>query len=214
MWIGPPHCTAGTPTPAPVSNRVMKQALAVSALLWITLPVGAAETSEWGQTVDGLRMSVAILSESGVDLQVRVTVNYLGRSPLLVPLGFATGDRISRYRPRLFVAAADGQHSFTLDDDRPLRGRFDPIVVPLVPQASYTLELPAADWHTVWSAGLSAMTPLPALLQQRVHLWVEWDCAYFQGTANPSCPLYGYPNPNVFPCWEGKLVSNRLRLAK
>jgi hypothetical protein len=206
MWIGPPHCTVGTPAPAPVSNRVMKQALAASALLWIALPVGAGETSEWGQTVDGLRMSVAILSESRVDPQVRVTVNYLGRYPLLVPLGFATGDRISGYRLRLFVAAADGQHSFTLDDDRPLRGRFDPIVVPLVPHASYTLELPAADWR-------SAMTPLPALLQQRAHLWVEWDCVHFQGTA-PSCPLYGYPNPNVFPCWEGKLVSNRLRLAE
>jgi hypothetical protein len=213
MWIGPPHCTAGTLTPAPVSNRVMKQALAVSALLWIALPVGAAGTSEWGQTVDGLRMSVAILSESGVDLQVRVTVNYLGRSPLLVPLGFATGDRISRYRPRLFVAAADGQHSFALDGGGPLRGRFDPIVVPLAPHASYTLELPAAEWRAVWSAGLSAMTPLPALLQQRVHLWVEWDCVHFQGTA-PSCPLYGYPNPNVFACWEGKLVSNTLRLTE
>jgi hypothetical protein len=98
----------------------MKQALAVSALLWIALPVGAAETSEWGQTVDGLRMSVAILSERGVDLQVRVTVNYLGRSPVLLPFGFATGDGISRHRPRLFVAAADGQHSFTLDDGRPI----------------------------------------------------------------------------------------------
>lgn len=213
MWIGPPHCTAGTLTPAPVSNRVMKQALAVSALLWIALPVGAAETSEWGQTVDGLRMSVAILSERGVDLQVRVTVNYLGRSPVLLPFGFATGDGISRHRPKLFVAAADGQHSFTLDDGRPIRGRFDPIVIPIVPHASYTLELPAAEWRANWSPGLSAMTPLPTLLQQSVQLWAEWDCVHFEGTA-PSCPLYGYPNPNVFPCWEGKLVSNTLRFAK
>jgi len=190
----------------------MKQALAVSALLWITLPVGAAETSEWGQTVDGLRLSDAIVSDSGVDLQIRVTVNYLGRSPSLVPLGFATGDGISRYRPRLFVAAADGQHGFTLDDGRPIRGRFDAIVVPMVPHASYTLELPVADWRAVWSPALPAMTPLPALLQQRVHLWVEWDCAHFQGT--PSCPLYGYPNPNQFACWDGKLVSNIVRFPR
>jgi len=81
----------------------MKQALAVSALLWIALPVGAAGTSEWGQTVDGLRMSVAILSERGVDIQVRVIVNYLGRSGVLLPLGFATGDGISRHRLKLFA---------------------------------------------------------------------------------------------------------------
>ena len=192
----------------------MKQALAVSALLWMTLPCGAAEVGDWGQTADGLRMSVAILPGSGVDLQVRVTVNYLGRNPMLLPFAFATGEGISRHRLRLFVAAADGQHSFTLDGANPIRGRFDPIVIPMVPHASYTLELPAADWRAVWRPGLSAMTPLPSLLQQPVHLWVEWDCAYFQGTANPSCPLYGYPNPNQFPCWDGKLVSNTLRLPR
>ena len=195
----------------------MKQALAVSALLWMALPCAAAETSEWGQTVDGLRLSVAIFPDSRAALQVRVTINYLGRSPLLVPLGFATGDAISRYRLRLFVAAADGQHSFTLEDGRVIRGRFDPIVIPMAPHASYTLELPAADWRAVWNPGLSAMTPLPALpalLQPPAHLWVEWDCSCFQGTANPSCPLYGYPNPNQFPCWDGKLVSNTLRLPR
>ena len=158
----------------------MKQALAVSALLWITLPVGAAETSEWGQTVDGLRMSVAILSESSVFiLQVRVTVNYLGRSPLLVPLGFATGDGISRYRLRLLVAAADSPHGFTLDDDKPIRGRFNPVVVPMARHASYrsNCHLPIGVLYGV-PASL-AMTPLPALLQRTVHLWVEWDFASF-----------------------------------
>ena len=176
----------------------------------MTLPCAAADTNEWGQTVDGLRMSVAIFSDSHADLQVRVTVNYLGRNPVLVPLGFATGDGMSRYRLRLVVDAADGQHSFKLEDDRPIRGRFDPIVIPLAPHASYTLELPAADWNAASSPGLSAMTQLPALLRQPVRVWVEWDCVHFQGTA-PSCPLYGSPNPNQFPCWERKLVSNTLR---
>jgi len=189
----------------------MKPALVVSTLLWIALPWVAADTDEWGQTIDGLRMSVAIFPDSHADLQVRITVSYLGLKPLLLPLGFATGDEISRHRPRLLVAAADGQHSFKLDDDKPIRGRFDPIVIPMAPHASYTLELPAAAWRASWTPGLAAMTPLPVLLRQPVRLWVEWDCAYFQGTAQPSCPLYGYPNPNVFPCWEGKLVSNTLR---
>ena len=160
-----------------------------------------------------MRMSVAILSESGVDLQVRVTVNYLGRSPVLLPFGFATGDGISRHRLKLFVAAPDGQHGFTLDGVYAIRGRFDPLVIPMAPHASYTLESPVAEWRAEWSPGLSAMTPLPTMLQQSVLLWAEWDCVHFQGTG-PSCPLYGYPNPNVFPCWDGKLLSNTLHLAK
>ena len=189
----------------------MKPVLVVSTLLWIALPWAAAETDEWGQTVDGLRMSVAIFPDSHADLQVRIAVNYLGPNPLLLPLGFATGDRISRHRLQLFVAAAEGQHSFALDDPAiPIRGRFDPIVIPMAPHASYTLELSVADWYAAWTKALSAMTPLPALLRQPVRVWVEWDCAHYQGTA-PSCPLYGYPNPNVFPCWGGKLVSNTLR---
>jgi hypothetical protein len=192
----------------------MKQALAVSALLWMTLFCAATETGEWGQTVDGLRMSVAIVPDNGAGLQIRVTVNYLCRDPMLLPFAFAMGKGISRHRVKLFVAAQDGQHSFTLDDAVPLRGRFDPIVIPMAPHASYSLELAAADWRAEWSPGLSAMTPLRALLEQPVHLWAEWDCAYFQGTANPPCPLYGYPNPNQFPCWDGKLVSNTLRLPR
>jgi len=154
-------------------------------------------------------MSVALAPESGVDARVRVTVNYLGPSPVLLPFGFASGYGISRYRLHLFVAAPDGQHVFTLDDGRPIRGRFDPIVVPLVPHASYTLDLPVTGWRAEWRAGLSEMTQLSTLLLRPFHLWAEWDCAHWQGTA-PSCPLYGYPNPNAFACWDGKLVSNTL----
>jgi len=176
----------------------------------MTLPCAAADTDEWGQTVDGLRMSVAISPDSQANLQIRVTLNYLGRAPLLFPLGFATGDRISRYRSWLFVAASDGQHRFTLDDPLiPLRGRLDPIVIPMIPHATYILERFPADWYAEWNKGGAPMTPLPVLLQQPVRLWAEWDCAHYQGTA-PSCPLYGSPNPNVFACWEGKLVSNTL----
>ena len=188
----------------------MRPALLVPVLLCMALSGAAADTDEWGHTIDGLRLSLAIFPDSHADLQVRVTVNYLGRSPVLLPLGFATGDRISRHRLRLLVAAADGRHSFTLDDPViPIRGRFDPISIAMIPHARYTLELSAADWYPAWNEGLSPMTPFPALLRQPTQLWVEWDCAHYRGTA-PSCPLYGYPNPNQFACWEGKLVSNIL----
>ena len=47
-------------------------------------------------------------------------------------------------------------------------------------------------------------------------LWAELDCKYIGSTAIPplACPLYGFPNPNVITCWQGKLTSNKLRLPR
>jgi hypothetical protein len=115
-----PSPRAGTSTPRQLSNKDVKQALAILALLLMAaLPSAAAETTEWGQTLDGLRMSVAILPDSRGDLQVRVMVNYLGDSPLLLPFAFAGGKGISRYRLRLSVSAPDGQHNSRLTEPRP-----------------------------------------------------------------------------------------------
>jgi hypothetical protein len=191
----------------------MKQALAVSALLWMTVLCAATETSEWGQTVDGLRLSVAILPDSGVDLQIRVTVNYLGRDPVLLPFAFAGGKGIARHRLSLIVSAADGEHTFGLDDPTiPLRGRFDPLVIPMLCHASYVLESPIA----AWCRGRTNPKYLEGLIQGQGQLWVELDCEYMLSTATPplACPLYGYPNPNAITCWQGKLTSNRLRLPR
>ena len=92
----------------------MQNVLAVSALLLAALPCAAADAAEWGQTVDGLRMSVAVVSDSRSDPQVRVTVNYVGDKPLLLPFAFISDTRIASYRLRLFLSASDGQHSFDL----------------------------------------------------------------------------------------------------
>src|ERR1017187_9189773 len=92
----------------------MQNVLAVSALLLAARPCAAADAAEWGQTVDGLRMFVAVMSDSRSDPQVRVTVNYVGDKPLLIPFAFISDTRIASYRLRLFLSASDGQHSFDL----------------------------------------------------------------------------------------------------
>ena len=191
----------------------MQRTLAVATLLSVALSCAAAEALEWGPLVDGLRMSVEVVPDSRGDVQVRVTINYVGDKPLLLPFAFAGGDGISRHRLRLFVSTPDGQHSFSLDSPAAaLRGRFDPLVIPMLPQASYVLELPAAAWYR----GFTNEQQLGILIQRQGQLWAELDCKYMQSTAIPSlpCPLYGSPNPNGIVCWEGKLTSNKLRLPK
>ena len=198
---------------APVSNITMWKPLAIFSLLVVAVPCVAAENdaSDWGPTVDGLRLSVALLSGSPAGSRVRVTVNYTGDKPLLLPFAFINGDLMSRYRPQLLVTTTEGQHSFIFDGLDAIFGRDDPLVVPMAPNASYTLELPFAEWHD--SHGNTIR--LQKYVHQQGQLWVEWNCAYHGTTTSPPslpCPLYGYPNPNQITCWEGKLISNKLTL--
>ncbi len=191
----------------------MRRFLCAAALIVCVLSCPAAETTEWGQTLDGLRLSVATVAHSGGAVQIRVTVNYVGEKPLLLPFAFISGEVISRHRLRLIVSAADGEHTFGLDDPTiPLRGRFDPVVIPMLCRASYVLESPIAEW----CRGRTNPKELEALIQGKGQLWVELDCKYILSTAIPplACPLYGYPNPNAITCWQGKLTSNRLRLPR
>jgi hypothetical protein len=192
----------------------MRKALAIATLIIGAMPGARAgaesDQPEWGQTVDGLRMSVAISTDSHGEELVRVTVNYVGDRPLLLPFAFITGQSISRYRLQLVVAEPGGpQLRFGFDGATVIRGRFDPLVIPMAPAASYTLELPFAKWRT-------GRVPLQALVRQPGQLWVEWDCVYQESTAIPSlpCPLYGYPNSNQITCWQEKLTSNRIALPK
>ncbi len=193
----------------------MRNALAIGALLIAALPgarPGAeSDELEWGPQVDGLRLATAVSTGGKGEPQIRVTVNNDGDKPLLLPFAFATGDGISRYRLRLFVSGPGPELSFEFDGATILRGRFDPLVIPMAPHASYALDLPASKWRP-----RAGTTPLQALIKERGLLWVEWDCAYITSTAVPPlpCPLYGYPNPNQLVCWQGKLTSNRIALPK
>ena len=178
-----------------------------------TLACAIAQTNEGGQTIDGLTLSLAVVSDDGGDVQIRVTAHYVGEKPLLLPFAFISGERVSRHRLKLLISAADGEHTFNLDDPTiPLRGRFDPLVVPMISHSSYVLELPLA----AWTRGLTNRKELESLIHRNGLLWAELDCKYVGSTAIPplACPLYGYPNPNVITCWQGKLTSNKLRLPR
>jgi len=75
------------------------------------------------------------------------------------------------------------------------------MVVPLVPRASYTVPIPLSLFYV-----LDASESLEVFVSKRCELRIELDIE------KATCPLYGYPNPNMIPCWRGKLVSNVLQL--
>jgi hypothetical protein len=53
---------------------------------------------------------------------------------------------------------------------------------------------------------LDGSEKLERFVSKRCQIRIELD------VQNPTCPLYGYPNPNMIPCWQGKVVSNVLQL--
>src|ERR1039458_10220857 len=60
-----------------------------------------------------------------------------------------------------------------------LAGRLDPLVIPMVPQASYVLELPITAWRT----GRVDVEHLGALIKRQGQLWAELDCGHVGTTA-------------------------------
>jgi hypothetical protein len=80
-------------------------------------------------------------------------------------------------------------------------GRVDPLVLPLIPGASYAVQIPLVHFVI-----LDGPENLETLILKRCQVRLELDVQNF------ACPLYGYPNPNMIPCWQGKIVSNVLQL--
>jgi len=133
---------------------------------------------------------MAIARAGGAGGAIRITVRNAGEQPVLVTLGDLIGSRFYHLRFVLAVTA-DGQERRAPYMGGPgvVAGRVDPLVVPLVPGASYRVDVPLASFGGVAARG-----------RMRVELEVR----------KPACPLYGYPNPNMIPCWEGRAVSNEI----
>lgn len=123
-------------------------------------------------------------------------------NPLLLTFGALIGSRFSDFRFRV-VVTVDGKDRRVIYVGGPgvVAGRIDPLVIPLVPSASYTVRIPLARFYV-----LDESDNLATYISKRCQMRVELD------VQNPTCPLYGYPNPNMIPCWQGKVASNVLHL--
>ena len=97
-----------------------------------------AEANEWGPAVDGVQMSVALVSESGHDPLIRIVVKNAGDKLLLLPLGEMIGSKLYTSKVSVFVSTTQGQYKFLLSPGVVfVAGRIDPIAIPLVPHSSY-----------------------------------------------------------------------------
>jgi hypothetical protein len=154
----------------------------------------------WGSDVSGVRMSIAVASGSNPEIQI--TVQNINDKPLLLTFGALIGPDLYDFRFRVVVnmRGKDRRVIYT-GAGGIVAGRVDPLVVPLVPSASYTVRIPLALFYV-----LDGSEKLETFVSKRCQMRVELD------VENPTCPLYGYPNPNMIPCWQGKVVSNVLQL--
>ena len=173
--------------------------LLVSAAMVFTIPCAAADG--WGTHVNGVRMGIAI--SGAPESEIRITAQNAGDQPLLVPFGALIGSRFYDLRFQVVVSLSGGKERRAVYAGGPgiVGGRVDPLVVPLVPGASYTVQIPLARFVI-----LDGPENLETLVLKRCQMRLELD------VQNPACPLYGYPNPNTIPCWQGKVVSNILQL--
>lgn len=144
----------------------------------------------------------AVVAGSGGDLELQVAVKNVSEKPLLLPFGSLIGSGFYSFRFQAFVTTPEGIERRLLHIGSPtaVAGRIDPLVVPLVPNGTYLVEIPLAQLYV---SGRSET--LSTLIRHGAKLRVELDFR------NASCPLYGPPNPNTIPCWRSKVVSNTFR---
>jgi hypothetical protein len=172
--------------------------LLVCALAW-QQSNPPADTAAWGRQVAGLQLSVAIVRGGGGP-KIRITARNTGDRPVLLPLGL-----MLNYRPDppigVFVATRDQQYEFRLAPTKVLAmGRVEPLAIPMLPSASYTIEIPVTGLFRTDFQNLPM--ELPALVDQPGQLWVEWKSI-------GDCTLL---DRHDLACWENKMVSNTLTL--
>lgn len=169
------------------------------ALLVFVLPCVAAD--DWGDAVNGLRMGIAI--ESGTHPEIRIAVRNVDDTQVLLTFGSLIGSRSYDLRFRVILTEPGGKdrHAIFAGGPGAVGGRIDQLVVPLISGATYTVQIPLASFSVVHESA-----NLETFILKRCKVRVELEIR------NPTCPLYGYPNPNMIPCWQGKVVSNTLQL--
>jgi hypothetical protein len=89
-------------------------------------------------------MGIAIVR--GPDSGIRITVQNAGDTPLLLPFGALIGSHYYDRRFQVVVSVPGGKDRRATYAGGPgvVGGRVDPLVLPLVPGASYTVQVPLA----------------------------------------------------------------------
>jgi len=169
------------------------------SLFALLCAVNAVAADTWGSPVAGVELRISLIDTPHPE--IRVTVQNVSETPILLPLGALIGARFHDLVFQVVLTTTDGRDHRVIYLGGPagVTGRVDPLVVPLVPKASYSVALPIDKLYV-----LDGSNKLENFLRQPCQLRVELEIQ------KPQCPLYSFPNPNpnMIPCWKGKVVSN------
>ena len=177
---------------------------ALTVLALAVFPVAAADPVAWGPAVNGLRMSLSVVSgDRGFGRQLQVTIQNVGGNDLLVPLGIINNTKAYADKLKLVLTTADGKHPRIIFTGIPgvISGRLDALVVPLLSGASYTVPMPMDKCYV-----LDESEKFEEFCSGFCQIQVEME------TKNVVCSPYGYHNPNMLTCWQDTLPSNAITL--
>jgi hypothetical protein len=175
------------------------------AVLIAALPAVAADAVQWGSTVNGLKMSVALSIDSTKNGEIRVTLQNLGDKDILIPLGMIVG----KPHPTLLKTTLK-----TPDGNIPriiytgigfVSGYAEAMTIGLRAGEAYTVSTPLDLYYV-----LDTSEKLVTFIGRRCQLWVELNVKENQ------CPNPTTLDPlrRTLPCWYGNVVSNVLQLPK
>lgn len=202
-----------------LKSVVSKVQFGTLAVLISAIPGLAAETVEWGQPVNGLRLSISIqpsdASANPANPAIRVTLENVGDQYLLVPIGAVVVGNTHPMLLKIYATTPDGKTHSILGGG--LAGVMEPWIISLRPQERFTVQRSISSYFLVddvpadfqgWPglAALAGPEKLETLILRPCQLWVELD------QQSGECPGPNKLNPAPVPCWHGKVASNTMRL--
>ncbi|HEY1755244.1 MAG TPA: recombinase family protein [Bryobacteraceae bacterium] len=205
--------------PAILKSVGAKVQIGALAILISAIPGLAADTVEWGQPVNGLRLSISIQPYSG-NPAIQVTLENVGDQFLLVPIGALAGNSHPMLL-KMYVTTPDGKAHSVLGGFG-LAGGSEPLIIYLRSQESFTVQRSISSYYLLddvpadlqaWPGLAFLLGPekLETLILRRCQLWVELEqesteCMLPKGRFDQS-----FEKQAPVPCWHGKVATNILR---
>jgi hypothetical protein len=203
-------CESGAPfrnrEPAILKSVVSKAPIGALAILIAAIPGLAAETVEWGQPVNGLRISVSIVPREGRAGDIRFALQNTGDKDLAVRIGYTkrvdgTNCKVFGFL-KLFFKDGEGVvstvHFLVGASSGPAP---KPCTVVLGSGEDRSFREPTSSFLVDSDRHHRVLADIPP---QRGELWVEFEPGTERDQAKAGC--------GRVPCWLGKVVSNTLAL--
>ena len=206
--------------PAILKSVTAKVQIAALAILISAIPGLAADIVEWGQPVNGLRLSISIEPYPG-NPAFQVTLENVGDQFLLVPIGALAGNSHPMLL-KMYARTPDGKTHSVLGGFG-LAGGSEPLIIYLRSQEHFTVQrsissffllddVPADLQAGPGLAFLLGPEKLETLMLRPCQLWVELE----HESAECVVPNFQFNQRSdeqvPVSCWKGRVASNILRL--